>query len=227
MPVVTYKYDLEEDIKNILWLINNKSFLSSNSPNKQYGKIPIEIVEIIKSEKDQETQGRILRDYLNNINQRGYIEQKIEKFQNDWNKINAEYFRRLEIILASILPPETTYTAFLTNAGGCTLDARHRTFKAPLHDDDMVNTVTAHEIMHIGFIRKYWRYCYEELKLNNQQFSDFQEASTFLLNEEMSDILSRPDHGYKEHKELREKLLAQWRKDKNFINILDYYKSLL
>lgn len=226
MPSVKFDYNLEEDIKNIIWHINNLSFLGSNNPNKQYGQISLDVVQQIKLEKDQEAQKNIIREYLNKINDNEFIKQKIEKFQNDWNKINDEYFKRLEKILSSVLPPETEFIAFLTNAGGCMFDARFRTFKVRLHDET-TDATAAHEIIHIGFIRKYWRYCSEELKLTPQQFGNFQEASTVLLNEEMSDILSRPDYGYKEHKELREKLLEQWRKDKNFKNLLDYYSSLV
>lgn len=84
-----------------------------------------------------------------------------------------------------------------------------------------------YEIMHIEFIRNFGFYCRDTLKLAPKDFGNFQEASTFLLNDEMGDLFSRPDYGYKEHQELRGKLSEQWKKNKDFNNLLNYYKELI
>jgi len=62
------------------------------------------------------------------------------------------------------------------------------------------------------------------LKLTPKDFGRFQEASTFLLNDEMGDLFSRPDYGYKEHQDLRVKLSEEWGRHKDFNKLLDYYK---
>ena len=94
-------------------------------------------------------------------------------------------------------------------------------------DDEMVDTVVAHEIMHIEFWRNFTIYCRDILKLNLEESVIFQEAATVLLNEEMGDILSRSDYGYTEHQEIRLKLVTEWQRNKNFRDLLKYYKELV
>jgi len=227
MPYVKFAYNLDEDKKNILRVINNPSTFGLTL-KRQYGKLSMELVEKLKSEKDQVAQNRIVADFLeeNLANRKEYINQKIEKFQKDWDKINDEYFKRLEKIFNIKISPAAVYTAYLTSAGGCPFDARLGTFMVRL-DDEATDTVAAHEIMHIEFRRNLGSYCRDVLKLSPKDFGAFQEASTFLLNDEMGDLLSRPDYGYEEHQELRSKLSVEWTKNKNINNLLDYYKKLV
>ncbi|OGN41231.1 MAG: hypothetical protein A2606_02030 [Candidatus Yanofskybacteria bacterium RIFOXYD1_FULL_42_10] len=128
-------------------------------------------------------------------------------------------------ILNIKLSPGIVYTVYLTSAGSCPFNASQRYFMVRM-DDEKVDVVVAHEMLHIEFIRNFGFYCRDVLKLTVEDFGAFQEASTFLLNDEMNDILSRPDYGYKEHQELRSKLSAEWKKNKNFNNLVNYYKGL-
>jgi len=227
MPKVQFHYDINEDKKNILRVINNPSNFGADI-KRQYGKLPQELIERLKSEKDLLVQDQIASDFLKqNLTEKGeFINQKIEKFQRDWDKINDEYFKRLEKILNIKIPSDAIYKGYLTSAGSCPFDARLRTFMVRL-DDEMVDTVVAHEIMHIEFWRNFTIYCRDILKLNLEESVIFQEAVTVLLNEEMGDILSRPDYGYTEHQEIRLKLVTEWQRNKNFRDLLKYYKELV
>ncbi|HOK20944.1 MAG TPA: hypothetical protein PLX73_01440 [Candidatus Paceibacterota bacterium] len=224
---VQFQYDINEDKKNILRVINHPSNFGGDV-KRQYGRLPLELVNNLKTEKDPFVQDRIVSDFLkqNLIKKGELINQKIERFQKDWDKINDEYFKRLEKILDIQIPADVIYKAYLTSAGSCPFDASARTFMVRM-DDEMVDTVAAHEIMHIELWRNYGIYCRDILKLSPKEFGVFQESATVLLNEEMGDILSRPDYGYKEHQEMRLRLAEEWKRTKNFRGLLKYYKGLV
>ncbi|MFH1376995.1 MAG: hypothetical protein ABIH25_05155 [Candidatus Woesearchaeota archaeon] len=76
-----------------------------------------------------------------------------------------------------------------------------------------------HEMMHFMFHWHYWSYCEE--KIGKELIGHLKEATTFILNEEFRDLLKIKDKGYPMHKELREKLVKIWRKNKDFEKFLD------
>ena len=227
MPQIKFEYNLNKDKWNVLRVINNPPIFEPDNTERPLGKLPKELIEKVKAETDPAKQDHIVEKFLESDfnNKKELIAQKITKFQAGWETINDEYFKRLENILSIKLSPGIVYTVYLTSAGSCPFNAGQRYFMVRM-DDEKVDVVVAHEMLHIEFIRNFGFYCRDVLKLTVEDFGAFQEASTFLLNDEMNDILSRPDYGYKEHQELRSKLSAEWKKNKNFNNLLNYYKGL-
>jgi len=228
MPRVKFEYNLAKDIRNVLRVINVPPTFDPGNLKRPLGKLPEGIIREVKEEVDPIKQGDLVKNFLESElkNKKELINQKTFKFADEWEKINGEYFKRLECILNIIIPPETVYIAYLTSAGSCPFNANQRYFMVRIEDEN-IDVVAAHEILHIEFIRKYGLYCRDVLRLSPRDFGAFQEASTFLLNDEMGDLMPRPDYGYKEHRELREKLSIEWAKSKDFKNLLSYYKDLL
>ncbi|MFH1528026.1 MAG: hypothetical protein ABIG69_15445 [Bacteroidota bacterium] len=227
MPKVKFEYDISKDKWNVLRVINNPPVFEPDNLKRPLGNLPGSFVEKVRLETNPDEKDKIISDFLKNNydNNKDFINERIKKFSQDWEKNNEEYFKRLEVVLNIKIPSGTAYTAYLTSAGSCPFNAGGRWFMVRLADEK-VDVTVAHELMHIEFIRAYGFYCRDVLKLSPEEFGEFQEASTFLLNEEMGDLLSRPDYGYKEHQEIRNKLSLEWRKNKNFNELLTYYKSL-
>ena len=85
-------------------------------------------------------------------------------------------------------------------------------------------TIIIHEISHIYF-QKYIN-SQKFMKLNNiskisdliseKERNELKEIITVIINTEFSDVIDRLDEGYPNHKNIREKVLKLWRKDKNF-----------
>lgn len=227
MPKVKFEYDISKDKWNILRVINNPPTFEPDNLERPLGNLLRSFVGEVRSETNPDKKDKIVSDFLksNYDNSKDSINDKIKKFSQDWEKNNEEYFKRLEVVLNIKIPLETIYTAYLTSAGSCPFNAGDRWFMVRLADEK-IDATAAHELMHIEFIRTYGFYCRDVLKLNSKEFGEFQEASTFLLNEEMSDLLSRPDYGYKEHQEIRNRLSLEWRKNKDFNKLLSYYKDL-
>ena len=228
MPKVKFEYNLVKDVWNVLRVINVPPTFEPENLKRPLGKLPEGIINEVKKEIDPTKQENLVKNFLESEinNKRTLIDQQIIKFTEKWAKINEEYFKRLERIFNITISPETIYRAYLTSAGSCPFNPKERYFMVRL-DDDGVDAVAAHEILHIEFIRKYGLYCRDVLQLSPKDFGAFQEASTFLLNDEMGDLMSHPDYGYKEHQELRTKLSIEWAKSKNIKDLLNYYKNLL
>ena len=65
-------------------------------------------------------------------------------------------------------------------------------------------------------------------KLGKEKYNDLKEALTVLLNVEFRDLLPEGiiDAGYPQHKELRDKILKFWEKDRNIINLWNYLNDV-
>ena len=84
-----------------------------------------------------------------------------------------------------------------------------------------------HELMHLHFHEHYFNRV--EKELGNKRAHDLKEALTVLLNKEFMDLWFIPDNGYELHKEIREFILKEWKKEKDFDKLLtkcvDFIKS--
>ncbi len=228
MPHVDFKYNIEEDKNNIIRVINNPPIFDSDDLGRPLGSLSGDLIKKIREAKGIDEQERIVNNFLkeNLESKKELIDEKINKFQKEWDEISDEYFKRLKHILGIDISEDTSYSAYLTNAGSCPFNPRFRTFMVRI-EDSSVDTVVGHEIMHIEFIREFGFYCRDILKLTPEEFGKFQEASTFLLNDEMGDLFSRPDYGYKEHQKLRERLSKEWERNKDFDKLLKYFKEII
>ena len=222
MPKVEFKYDIFKDEWNMLRVLTLPPTFDKNDTARTQKGIDVSLVEQVNNTKDYYDKQFLIADFVVNkflpANQE-FIKKQVEIFQQRWSKINGTYFQRLGEILNIKISTDNLYTAFLTQAGSCPFNTRESWFMVRINDED-VNNVVCHEIMHIEFERAYGMYC-RNLGLPVNLFEDTREALTTLLNEEMSDILPHPDYGYKEHQELREEIKKLWNKEKDLKYLLD------
>lgn len=191
------------------------------------GDIPLEVVQIIKKEKETKKEEVLdkIRPLFNQFIQKPEIielkSKYINRVEKNWNHISSNYFTLLSKILdVPVGEFKREYHAFLTFCERCPFGDSEFMFNRFLD----ISNIAAHEIMHIEFLRKYKDYC-KDTGLSNVKIDHFKEILTVLLNEEMSDILFRPDSGYLKHQEIRLKILEIYRKNKKenkkFIHFLD------
>lgn len=227
MPSIEFKYDEEKDSWNVLRVFTEAPSFDVDDVDYRFAGLPKQLIETLNNTPDIEQKKELIDNYTKNfaLENKNFIDQKIKSFSATWEKVNDDYFNRLEKILNIKINSQLIYLAYLTTAGSCPYDAGKRFFMVRFKDEK-VDTVAAHEIMHIEFIRAYGIYC-RDLGLLPKQFADIKEALTVLLNKEMSDLLSRPDYGYKEHQELREQILAIWRRNKDIKNLILEIRPLL
>ncbi len=73
--------------------------------------------------------------------------------------------------------------------------------------------------MHLYFHKFYWKKV--ESQIGKEKTSDLKEALTILLNAEFKDLWFFKDEGYKVHKNLREFILSELEKEKDFEKLLE------
>lgn len=221
MPKVEFRYDIFKDGGNIYRVLTSQPLFDKDNESRVLKGLEIGFIEQVKKEENSLKKQEIIANYLIEFlsQNKNFIEEKIKSFSEQWGKINDRYFEKLSSILDIKIPQNNIYIVYLTNAGSCPFNVFENWLMVRLKDKK-IDTTVAHEIMHIEFVKVYG-YLYRNSNLLAKQFNDFREAITVLLNEECGDILSRPDYGYQEHQELRNKILELWRKDKNFKNLID------
>ncbi|KKQ55654.1 MAG: hypothetical protein US74_C0025G0001 [Parcubacteria group bacterium GW2011_GWA2_38_13] len=87
------------------------------------------------------------------------------------------------------------------------------------HENDYIASFL-HELLHFQ-THTYWEKIIKE-KLAEEEFNNLKEALTVILDEEFKDIMECEDGGYKDHKALRERILCQWKEDKNFDRLIEF-----
>ncbi|MEI6672229.1 MAG: hypothetical protein WCL02_02460 [bacterium] len=90
--------------------------------------------------------------------------------------------------------------------------------------------VFLHETLHFQFHWR-WRNHPKVKLLSEEQFSDFKESLTFLLNHEFKSFIECPDNGYPQHKELRNQLenyrISQPEEQRDFEKLIEYGCDIL
>ncbi len=219
---------MSKDAWNVLRVITEHSQYDANDPSEWWlGELSREFVGEVRSMTDEEKKKEIISRHLEVEYQKKkqLLDERIKLFSEKWATINESYFKIVARVLKTTIADDVLYTGYLTSAGSCPFHTEKRWFMVRT-DDTCGDMIAAHEILHMEFRRKYASLCLNEMKLSSKEFGDFQEATTFLLNEEMSGMLSRPDYGYKEHKKLRAMLTDEWKKHKDFDALLAYYMTI-
>lgn len=202
-----------------------KAGLSDGSRKWGLGDIPVEIPEIISRGKNREDAIEKIKpkfyEFINSPEAKQILTHFMELAQKNWGRRRAGYFESLSKMLEiPISEFEKEYQAYFTFSQRCPFGSTNFMFNKY---GDISNTA-AHEIMHIELLKKYNKYL-EERGLTDEQIYHFKEILTVLLNEDMKDIMYRPDRGYGDHQELREKTLKLYQECKKtnepFLSFLD------
>ncbi len=111
-------------------------------------------------------------------------------------------------------------SAYLTTVGICPYDPDEPSFMFSLfYSLPNCLQTCGHEIMHLYFHKFYWDKI--EKEVGEEKTADLKEASTILLNLEFKDLWFAEDRGYESHKELRQFIAEEWKKEKDFEKLLD------
>jgi hypothetical protein len=212
MPKVIFKFDKEKDLFNV-WETCNKDVTWYDFKKTVHPKY----LEICKGKKFEECKEE-LEKQKKKMYDSGFIEIFEETMQKAWNKINDEYFKRLKKIMKRQIPNEQ-FTAYITTNIRCPYNYKEFSFMISFFRD-LLNAIKTcgHEIMHIQFHNTYWGQIEEQI--GKEKTADLKEALTVLLNLEFRDLWFVDDNGYDVHKELRQFITEQWKKEKDFESLL-------
>ncbi len=210
---LNFTYNLEKDIAN--FLIASKSLGHNGKPSK----VQQLYMDKYGQELDEDKLNNFIREYsekykINFLNQ-------AEKFQNSWNLINEEIFKRMENIFKVKLPTNNIM-AYLTINDRCSYNPgiNEQWYFFVNANIKFPEITCLHEIFHFYTHLSFGNYL-KNKGLNQQKFFDIKEALTVILNHEFIDLMGNKDMGYIEHKELRDKISDLWQQTRNIKNIVD------
>ncbi len=213
MPQVIFKFDKERDIYNIWETCNKDSSWYDHKKN-----VSSTFLEICEGKEFDACKGE-LEEYRTKMNNSGMIEIFVESIQKAWNKINNEFFERLEKMTKRKFKFEKV-NVYITTVMRCPYDYNEPSFMISFFRDLLsALSVCGHELIHIHFHNTYWDKV--EKEVGKEKTADLKEALTVLLNLEFKDLWFVEDRGYDTHKELRIFITEEWKKEKDFEKLLD------
>jgi len=208
MSKVTFKFDKEKDLWNI-WETCN----SSSSWHNFKKTVPSRFLEMCEGKEFSECRKK-LSEYTKKMHNSGLIEIFVKAVQEAWNKINDEFFKRLERIMKHPICSEN-FMGYITTVIRCPYDEKEPSFMISFFRDlTHVLCTSGHEIMHIQFHNIYWKKI--EKEIGKEKTADLKEALTVLLNLEFQDLWFVDDIGYEPHQKLRKFIEEEWKKEPDF-----------
>ncbi len=214
---INFTFDKEKDLNNIWETCNEKPTYGCDFKKNLTQNI-LDICE----DKNYKKCNRELERTMNHIYNNSMVPLTIEFFKKSWDKIEKEYFTRLEKITKRKIP-FSEVNVYLTTAGRCPYNPHGK----PLHF--FVNffasipyalATAGHELMHIHIHNTdYWTKIENEIGYDKTH--DLKEALTELLNLEFKDLWIVDDLGYPNHTKLRKYISRQWKKEKSFDKLIN------
>lgn len=214
MSRVNFKIDIERDAKNYYYAANSTSkwgydFTKTLRP---------EVLIKLKGKKWKEVKGYIVK-----LLKKGYSQSnnknKLAEIEKSWREIEKRCFYRLKKITGHPIYRKN-FTCFITTIGRCPYDLKENWFMINILSKKSECLITIlHELMHFQF-----HYYFERdllKKLSKEKFNDLKEALTVLLNSEFKDMSLPKGRGYPSHKNLRNFILKEWKKEKDFGVLID------
>jgi len=216
MVNVTFKFDKEKDLQNNFFAIN---FNSKLEEGRNFNNIP-HLEKACKGKSFEEC-----REEIEKFHQKIYnsflIEEITNSFQNAWNKINDEFFKRLEKVTGNKFPFEEV-NAYITTQSLCPYNHKKGNFMISIWSSVPSGLrISAHELMHLDFHNNDWENV--EDKIGKEKTEGLKEALTILLNLEFRDLWFVKDKGksLEEQQKLREFIKKEWLKEKNYKSLLE------
>lgn len=208
MPKVIFEFDKEKDLFNIWETCNKDSSWYDHKKN-----VSSTFLEICEGKEFNECK-KELEDYRIKMYNSKLIEVFVNALQEAWNKINDEFFKRLEKITKRKFKFEKV-NAYITTVMRCPYDDQEPSFMVSFFRDlTSALSTCGHELIHIQFHNTYWNDV--EKQIGKEKTADLKEALTVLLNLEFKDLWFVEDRGYDVHKELRNFIADEWKKEKDF-----------
>ncbi|MEK6951931.1 MAG: hypothetical protein AABX29_02845 [Nanoarchaeota archaeon] len=209
MSSVTFKFDKNKDLFNIWETVN-----SNNSFGTDFKKnLSSRLIEISKGRSFEDCK-KELEEAMKKVHDSPIIKLYIKNINSMWEIIEKEYFKRIEKVMKKPIYIKK-FTGYLTTAGKCPYNLKENWFMINLFSSDLgALMTTGHELMHLQFHHYYWNNF--EKEVGKEKTADLKEALTVLLNLEFKDLWFIEDPGYEKHKDLRNFVSDEWKKEKDF-----------
>jgi len=214
MTKVSFIFDKEKELYNLWETVNSQ---------KSYGfdfskKISDKIIALFKNKNFEDSKNQV--EKLNNhLYESAHLKELAKVLETQWDKISKKFDEKLELITGKKVMDKKA-DAFLISFGKCSYKPDEKYFFVSFLSNNLeIMRTTAHELFHFHFHNYYFKSI--EKRIGKPLAHDIKEALTVLLNAEFKDLELATDKGYNKHKELREFIITQWNKEKNFDKLIE------
>lgn len=210
---INFKYNLEMEWDNLKGGLNSK-----NHP----GVLPPLAQDMADDNLDYNNK-KIVIDFVKKkiLSLKINPNDEISKIRKNWEKIETEAVKRMNALFGQSL--NYNITVYLTINFRCSYNIDQHYFFVNMLSQS-TNHIILHELLHFYTYQSILP-IFKENRLDYDQFNDFKEALTFLLNTDFDDSLDgKKDEGYDKQKDLRIYLEKNWPK---FRNVVDFSKFVI
>ncbi len=199
MMRLEFSYDLDKDTENFL-----KGTRSKN--NSKPTRLQQAYIDTHSAAYDEET----VRAFLQSHNQESGFDQQesVRRIEQDWRKIEATFFERIEKIFG-ISYPAPVLSVYISTNGRSTYNIEGGYFFV-YAGASSTNRIIMHELLHFYT----WQAFHSELErsgIDADRYNDIKESLTELLNIEFTDLMDgAQDEGYPQHTEMRQVVHESW-----------------
>lgn len=202
---IFFKYDLEKEYDNLLCTMG-----SLNNPDE----FPPLAQKVLDMGIKIEDKSSVLHFFENEMeNKKIKLKDKINQLTKGWNSIASEVEKRLKELFNTDLDLDNI-TSYLTISMMCGYNTEKKYFFISV-DRVHPNKTIVHELLHF-YTHALYEKRFEDLGLSFENFNDYKEGLTFLLQTNFSDILEGDlEDGYKKQEAIRSFLKSKWPSCKN------------
>lgn len=202
---INFKYDLNKEYDNLQCITG-----SLNHP----GELPYLTQEILKQGIKINDKPKILNFFDTEMKKKKInIGDKLKELSSGWEPIESEVENRLNNLFVTNLDLGNI-TSYLTISMMCGYSTHDKYFFISV-DRVHPNKTIVHELLHF-YTHALYENNLKDFGLSNENFNDYKEGLTFLLQTNFNDILEGDlEDGYKKQEEIRSFLKSKWPTCKN------------
>jgi len=214
MTKVTFVFDKEKDLRNNHFAVN---FVSPFEPKRKFNQFSP--LDCCKGKKFGEC-SKIIGEFHKKLYDSPLIESVKDAFQNAWDIISEQFFKRLDDMTGKKFPFKEV-KVYLTTQTLTPYDSKEGNYYVSIWNNiSHALKTSGHELMHLHFHKYDWEGI--ENQLGKDKTNSLKEALTVLLNVEFKDLWFISDKGKANEKQqkLREFIKKEWIQEKNYNSLL-------
>ncbi len=209
--IVTFIVDKELDLENHLIALNSYK----KSKNRVFIQKEYDLLEKLSKLSIEEVKIEIQKNVETHYQNPEKLISLAKEINEEWIKIEEKIISKLEEIHKFPFP-YSEVRGVLSTASRFGYNLEQGWFATdPSKDKFVCMNVAMHELMHFMFHKYYDDIC-KKAGLPQTEMWDIKESFTVLLNLEFKEFISKPDHGYPPHQELRAVIEKSWIENRDF-----------
>lgn len=225
MNKISFRYSVDKDIANYVASVYRFDWHKHERADVNTWVVRFlfpEELKIIRKAANHQEATEIIRSLLTKLHKsNASVFSRMETtLEQSWHEKEKRFFDQLEHFFQHPIFFKNV-TAFFTTLPICPYSFKELWFMVSYRFslEDQILTI-CHELFHLMFLHYFKTYTYKALK-DKHHLEVIKEALPLFLNTDFRDVISIPDRGYPQERQLRNYLFQQRQHEQNFMHLLD------